>query len=127
MVYHRVHCRSAIGGTLGAEGPPAQPLGGALGATSMRQDNVGPAIRCRRLAELFKHGRRLDIECKRADAQTLTSSMRIALDDLKLDRLFVAYPGERRYTLADRVEVVPLVELALAGEDPASLFQRRRR
>jgi hypothetical protein len=38
--------------------------------------------------------------------------MRTALVDLKLDRLFVVYPGERRYPLARRVEVLPLAELA---------------
>ena len=37
--------------------------------------------------------------------------MRIALADLKLDELLVVYPGERRYRLEKRVEVVPLREL----------------
>ena len=60
---------------------------------------------------LFKNGQRIGIECKRADAPTLTPSMRIALADLKLDQLLVAYPGERRYRLDKRVEVVPLAEL----------------
>ena len=50
------------------------------------------------------------------DAPTLTPSMRIALTDLKLDRLLVAYPGERRYSLTDRVEVVPLSELVAAAK-----------
>jgi len=60
---------------------------------------------------LFKHGRRIGIECKRADAPTLTPSMHIALADLKLDELRVVYPGKKRYTLAKKVEVVPLAEL----------------
>ncbi len=63
---------------------------------------------------LFKGGKRIGIECKRADAPTLTPSMRNALADLKLDRLLVAYPGERRYRLDKRVEVVPLAELVNA-------------
>ena len=63
---------------------------------------------------LFKGGKRIGIECKRADAPTLTPSMRIALADLKLDQLLVAYPGERRYRLAKKVEVVPLAELVNA-------------
>ena len=37
--------------------------------------------------------------------------MRIALTDLKLDELFVVYPGEKRYPLASQVEVVPLAQL----------------
>lgn len=61
---------------------------------------------------LFKRGRRIGVECKRTDAPTLTPSMGIALADLKLDQLTVVYPGSRRYRLADRIEVVPLVELA---------------
>ena len=76
---------------------------------------------------LFKHGRRIGVECKRMDAPTLTPSMRIALDDLKLDRLVVVYPGERRYALADRVEVIPLVDLADPCADPVSLFGKRCR
>ena len=43
--------------------------------------------------------------------------MRIALEDLKLDRLVVVYPGERRYPLGDRVEVLPLVDLVGAGAE----------
>ena len=50
--------------------------------------------------------------------------MRTALQDLKLDRLIVVYPGERRYLLADRVEVTPLVELVGAGGDAGSIFKK---
>jgi hypothetical protein len=41
--------------------------------------------------------------------------MRIALADLKLDELNVVYPGEKRYSLAKKIEVVPLAELVNAG------------
>lgn len=64
---------------------------------------------------LFRRGRRIGIECKRTDAPTLTASMRIALVDLKLDELNVVYPGEKRYSLAKKIEVVPLAELVNAG------------
>lgn len=63
---------------------------------------------------LFKDGRRVGIECKRADAPVLTPSMRIALADLKLDELRVVYPGTKRYPLAKNVDVVPLAELVKA-------------
>ncbi len=63
---------------------------------------------------LLRGRRRIGVECKRMDAPTLTPSMRIALDDLNLDQLIVAYPGSRRYPLAKRVEVVPLAELVNA-------------
>ena len=58
---------------------------------------------------LVKNGRLLGVECKRVDAPKLTPSMRIALEDLKLERVVVMYPGHQRYALADRVEAVPLV------------------
>src|SRR5262249_44546018 len=76
---------------------------------------------------LFKHGRRIGVECKRSDAPTLTPSIRIALGDLKLDRVLVVYPGDRCYALADCVDVVPLVELTDPGRDAAGLFKRPRR
>ena len=60
---------------------------------------------------LFRRGRRIGVECKRTDAPKLTASMRIALADLKLDQLLVAYPGATRYKLAANVEVIPLPQL----------------
>jgi predicted AAA+ superfamily ATPase len=63
---------------------------------------------------LFRRGRRIGVECKRMDAPRLTPSMRMALADLKLDRLLVAYPGPTRYALARNVEVVPLSQLVNA-------------
>ncbi len=40
--------------------------------------------------------------------------MRIAMADLKLDELLVVYPGNKRYSLAKGVEVVPLAEMVNA-------------
>ncbi len=34
--------------------------------------------------------------------------MRIAMHDLKLDALYVVYPGLHRYTMGEGVEAVPL-------------------
>ena len=36
--------------------------------------------------------------------------MRSAMSDLKLDQLWVVYPGTTRYRLAKRITVVPLAE-----------------
>ncbi len=63
---------------------------------------------------LFKNGRRIGVECKRADAPALTPSMRTALADLKLDHLYVLYPGDKAYSLGKRVEVVPLAKFVKA-------------
>ena len=63
---------------------------------------------------LFKDGRRIGVECKRADAPVLTKSMQIALTDLKLDHLYVLYPGDKAYSLGKNVEVVPLAKFVNA-------------
>jgi uncharacterized protein len=57
---------------------------------------------------LLKGRQRVGIEFKRADVPQLTRSMQIALHDLGLDRLYVVYPGSRRFSLAPTVEAVPL-------------------
>jgi hypothetical protein len=56
---------------------------------------------------LMRGARRIGVEIKRSDAPALTRSMRSALVDLRLDRLWVIYPGERHYALHERVTVVP--------------------
>lgn len=58
---------------------------------------------------LLRRGERMfGVECKRVDAPAMTPSLRIALEDLKLDRIAVVYPGPQRYPIGERVEAVPL-------------------
>ncbi len=61
---------------------------------------------------MLKHDKRVGVEFKHADAPTLTPSMRTAMTDLTLDALYVVYPGDRRYRLAENVEAVPLPQFA---------------
>lgn len=57
---------------------------------------------------LMLHGsRRVGVEIKRGDAPSLTPSMRIALEDLRLNRLWIIYPGELRYNLTEKVTAIP--------------------
>jgi hypothetical protein len=71
------------------------------------------------MALILRRGDRLlGVECKRADAPRMTPSIRIALDDLGLERVVVVYPGDTRYAISDRVEAVPLAALA----SPDGLF-----
>lgn len=58
----------------------------------------------------IRDGRRLGIEIKRADAPRMTPSMRHALHDLRLDWLWVIYPGSQAYALDERVRVMPLAD-----------------
>ena len=60
---------------------------------------------------LRRGNRLLGVECKRADAPRLTPSIRIALEDLGLERIAVIYPGNKRFPLSDNVEAIPLDEL----------------
>jgi predicted AAA+ superfamily ATPase len=55
------------------------------------------------------------IECKRADAPRMTPSIRSALEDLGLEKVVVLYPGTQRYPIAEKVEAVPLAQLAAPG------------
>lgn len=57
---------------------------------------------------LRRRGRLIGVEIKYGDAPRLTPSMRAAMTDLRLHRLWVVYPGQKRYRLAPRIEVVPL-------------------
>ncbi|MEX2606166.1 MAG: ATP-binding protein [Kiritimatiellia bacterium] len=64
---------------------------------------------------MFRDGKRHGVEFKRRDAPRLTPSMKIAMEDLKLDQLTIVYPGAKRYALAESIHVVPL-EDALKGQ-----------
>jgi hypothetical protein len=60
---------------------------------------------------LLQGEQRIGVEFKRADVPTVSRSMRTALQDLKLERLYVVYPGAHRFALDDRIEAVPLSAL----------------
>lgn len=64
---------------------------------------------------LLKNGRRYGVECKRADAPRVTPSLRISLQDLKLEHIAVVYPGLRRYPIADRMTALPLEQMTGAS------------
>jgi len=59
-----------------------------------------------------KNGRLYGVECKRVDAPRMTPSLRIVMEDLKLERIAVLYPGPQRYPLADRIVAVPFRDAA---------------
>lgn len=62
---------------------------------------------------ILRRGDRLfGVECKRTDAPRVTQSIRIALDDLSLERVAIIHPGTKRFSLGETVEAVPLSALA---------------
>jgi uncharacterized protein len=66
-----------------------------------------------------REGQRHGFEFKCGDAPQVTRSMHVVLADLQLTKLWVVYPGTRRYDLADRITVIPLSDLAGALRAPS--------
>ncbi len=56
-------------------------------------------------------GKRFGFEIKYADAPSTTKSMHIAINELSLEKVFVIYPGKERYSLTEKIEVLPLLHV----------------
>ncbi len=56
---------------------------------------------------LFVKGRKIGVEIKGLDAPRRTGSMTVAVNDLRLDALYVVYPGEVRYDIDDTITAMP--------------------
>ena len=63
---------------------------------------------------IFQKGRRQGFEFKYADVPKLTKSMQIAVHDLQLEQLYVIYPGEREFYLADNIKALGLSKYLVA-------------
>jgi len=53
-------------------------------------------------------GKRHGFEFKYADAPGTSRSMRIAIEDLGLEHLWIIYPGNQTYSLDNKISVIPL-------------------
>lgn len=51
----------------------------------------------------FKNGKRLGFEFKYSDSPKITKSMNIAVEDLKLDHLYVIFPGKLRFSISEHI------------------------
>lgn len=60
---------------------------------------------------VLQHGQRLGYEFKYSEQPRTTKSMRVALDDLRLDRLQIVYPGEHVIPLDERISAIPLANV----------------
>jgi hypothetical protein len=56
-------------------------------------------------------GRRYGFEFEYADAPGPTRSMRIAIEDLGLEHLWIIYPGRQHYPVDDRITAWPLSDV----------------
>lgn len=61
---------------------------------------------------IIKNNKRLGFEFKYTDAPKVTKSMRIALEDLKLDHLGIFYPGDQIFPLDEKITVFGLETIA---------------
>lgn len=60
----------------------------------------------------FVSGKRLGFEFKYSDSPKTTKSMHIALEDLKLDHLYVIVPGSFRFPMTEQISVCGLERIA---------------
>ncbi|MDI6740908.1 MAG: DUF4143 domain-containing protein, partial [Candidatus Edwardsbacteria bacterium] len=66
---------------------------------------------------IFRGARRYGFEFKFADRPAFTRSMRVALEDLKLHKLWVVYPGDGKYKLDAKIDALPLRMCLTAVEE----------
>ena len=60
---------------------------------------------------VFKDGKRTGFEFKCDDAPRMTRSIRIALEDLRLEKIQIIYPGKKSYRLHEKVNVLSILDL----------------
>ncbi len=65
---------------------------------------------------LFRNGKAWGFEFKVGDGPQMTKSLQIALKDLQLERVWIVYPGEKRYPVHEKVEALPLKQLSQLTE-----------
>ncbi len=67
---------------------------------------------------VIRGGRRYGFEFKYSDAPRSTRSMRVALEDLRLEHLWVVYPGDQPYVLDERLSLIPVHQLPEHMDSP---------
>ncbi|HSW73836.1 MAG TPA: ATP-binding protein [Candidatus Limnocylindria bacterium] len=61
---------------------------------------------------VFAKGKRIGFEFKYSDAPKITKSMHIALEDLKLDHLYIIFPGKTRFVMQEKITACGLEVLS---------------
>ncbi|MBI2923417.1 MAG: ATP-binding protein [Planctomycetes bacterium] len=60
---------------------------------------------------IVRGGKRYGFEIKLTDGPSMTKSMHVAHEDLRLERLFVVYPGPKSWPMGERTEAVSILDL----------------
>ena len=74
---------------------------------------------------LVRAGKRWGFEFQCSDAPRTTKSMRVVMDDLDLEHLWVVYPGEQEYPLDDHLTALPLARVGELTLRPAEGWSPR--
>ncbi len=62
-------------------------------------------------AMIMKGGRRIGVEIKYTDAPKVTKSIRMATKDLKLDHVYIVYPGEKTFPVDRQIHALSIQDL----------------
>ena len=60
---------------------------------------------------LIRNGKRYGFEFKYSAAPRTTRSMHSVMQDLRIEQLWIVYPGDTTYRLSERIQVSPLTRL----------------
>jgi predicted AAA+ superfamily ATPase len=60
---------------------------------------------------VLKNGKKLGFEVKFSESLKITRSMRSAVDDLKLEKLFLVYKGQREFLLDEKIYALPAAKI----------------
>lgn len=60
---------------------------------------------------IFKNGKRLGFEIKYTNTPSITKSMQISLEDLKLDQINIIFPGDISFKLSEKIQAIGLSSL----------------
>ena len=63
---------------------------------------------------ILKNGKRIGFEFKYTDRPKITPSMRIAINDLNLEHIFVIYPGTQTFSLSENITAINLENSQIA-------------
>ena len=63
-------------------------------------------------------GKRIGFEMKLSESPRTTESMHIAMQDLRLDHLYVIHPGDLRFALDEKITALPAKEIPSLATAP---------
>ncbi len=67
---------------------------------------------------VFHQGKRIGFEFKYSERPSTTKSMRVAIEDLRLDHLYVVHPGENSFPLDAGITETSLTDLLKTLKSP---------